>query len=384
MGVLVGMGDSSSPARKSVLMLGTDFRSMGGMSAVINVYRRAGFLDNWHVHYVPTHRDGSKWLKLATAIRSWQQVLRLTLSGRISGAHVHVAAGASFWRKTLIVLPIFALGAPVIFHIHDGEFPDFYWKHCGPLGRYLVRKVLERSKHVIALSNSWVGELKRIAPGADVVEIPNPVEMLPVIASLARDPRCMSVLFLGRLSKEKGGYDLLHAFSTLRNEKTQWRLILAGNGELENVERCVAELGLADTVELAGWVGPERKADLLRTCDVLVLPSYFEGLPMAILEAMAAGLPVISSRVGGIPEVLQDSVNGLLFSPGDIPALARCFEQLGSDRSFASRIGSAGRECVSRRFSVQVVIRRLDQLYINVGFVPTKQVEIVARAWQSD
>lgn len=353
---------------KTILMLGTDFGSMGGMSSVINVYVRSGLLKNWKILYVPTHRDGSKWLKLKTALGAWWRVLSQAARGNVAGAHIHVAAGASFWRKSLIVLPVFLLRVPVIFHIHDGEFSNFYWSRCGDIARYLVRKILESSSSVIALSNSWVEELKVIAPKAVVVCIPNPVELNPMVDREGRDPGSISILFLGRLSKEKGVFDLLAAFAEIQNVPVKWSLILAGNGDLEKVQQLTNDLGLSATVELPGWVGPAKKAELLNRADVLVLPSYFEGLPMAILEAMASGLPVVSSRVGGIPEVLQDSVNGLLFSPGDVKALSHCFEILGTDISFARRLGRAARLRAENDFSVPVVIERLEQLYLDVGF----------------
>ncbi len=348
-------------------MVGTDFGSKGGMSAVINVYLRSGLLDKWKILYVQTHRDGSKRLKLITAIGAWWRVLIKAASGKLAGAHIHVAAGASFWRKSLIVLPVFFLRAPVIFHIHDGEFSSFYWSRCGVVARYLVRQILERS-YVIALSKSWVDELKVIAPKAVVVCIPNPVELTPVVDRDSRKTDSITVLFLGRLSKEKGVFDLLEAFAAIRNTSIKWKLILAGNGDLERARKLANDLGLSAKVEFMGWVGPKKKAELLSIADVLVLPSYFEGLPMAVLEGMASGLPVVSSRVGGIPDVIEDSVNGLLFSPGDITALSHCFEKLGADFPFAKKLGRAARLRAENDFSVPVVIERLEKLYICVGF----------------
>ncbi|MGB4064293.1 MAG: glycosyltransferase family 4 protein [Azonexus sp.] len=357
----------SKPEGKVVLMLGTDFGSMGGMSAVINVYLRSGFLDKWKILYVPTHRDGSRWLKLRTAFGAWWRVLILAVRGRVAGAHIHVAAGASFWRKSLIVLPLFLLRVPVIFHIHDGEFSDFYRSQCGVIARYFVRNILERS-YVIALSSSWVNELKGIAPRAVVVCIQNPVELTPVIDRDGRNMDSITVLFLGRLSKEKGVFDLLESFAAIQNTSVKWKLILAGNGDLLGVRQLADDLGVSAMVELTGWVGSEKKAELLNKADMLVLPSYFEGLPMAVLEGMASGLPVVSSRVGGIPDVVQDSVNGLLFAPGDIKALSCCFEMLGADLSFARKLGRVARLCAENDFSVQVVIERLEKLYQDVGF----------------
>ena len=353
--------------RKVILMLGTEFGSMGGMSSVINVYLRSGFIDKWKIYYIPTHRDGSAWLKLIIAYRAWLNVLVETVRGNVSGAHIHVAAGASFWRKSIIILPVLLLKLPVIFHVHDGEFSNFYWSRCGVFAKYFVRKILE-SSYVIALSSSWVNELNVIAPKATVVCISNPVEILPLVDRDGRDPASILVLFLGRLTKEKGVFDLLEAFSMIQNSSLRWRLVLAGNGDFQRVEQFISELDLRSKVELAGWVDTEKKSELLGMADTLVLPSYFEGLPMAVLEGMASGLPVISSRVGGIPDVIQDSVNGLLFDPGDVHALKSCLEKIGSDYSFARKLGGAARLRAETDFSVPVVIARVEDLYFEIGF----------------
>lgn len=362
------MSQRSRRQGQCLVMLGTDFHSMGGMASVINVYLRAGLLDRWQMVYLPTHRDGSQWLKLITAVGAWWQFLLLVLRGKAAGVHIHAAAGASFWRKTLIALPAFIFRLPVIFHIHDGEFANFYWRRCGRVAQYLIRQVLARSRFVIALSNSWVVELTEIAPKANVVSIPNPVEMPAQGKPIAPDSKVMTVLFLGRLSKEKGVFDLLKAFAAINAAVMPCRLILAGNGDFESVRRDIDNFDLNELVEIAGWVGPEKKLELLNAASVLVLPSYIEGLPMAILEGMAAGLAVISTRVGGIPEVLVDSVNGLLFSPGDVKELTVCLERLAADKEFAKSLGIAAKECIEKRFSVPVVINKIDSIYCAAGF----------------
>lgn len=353
-----------------MVMLGTEFGSMGGMAAVINVYRRAGLIEKWDMGYVATHVDGSRWRKLMTAVSAWGRFLGMVVAGNVAGAHIHVAAGASFWRKTLIAFPAFVAGKPVLFHIHDGEFANFYWRKCGPVRKALVRKILERSRLVIALSDTWVRELTEIAPGAALVRLPNPVELPLPGKPVAEEKNSVTILFLGRLTREKGVYDLLEAFAALPRGLTQWRLILAGNGDSEGVWQRIEELHLEREVELAGWVGKDKKLELLNVADVVVLPSYFEGMPMAILEGMAAGIPVVSTDVGGIPDVVRDSVNGLLFSPGDVAALTKCLDRLARDREFARRLGNAGRKCVESDFSVSVVLQRLENIYSEIGFQP--------------
>jgi glycosyltransferase involved in cell wall biosynthesis len=126
-------------------------------------------------------------------------------------------------------------------------------------------------------------------------------------------------------------------------------------------------LGVATHVDLLGWVQGEQKTRLLNSCRVYVLPSYFEGLPMSILEAMATGVPVIATAIGGIPEAIDDGVEGYLLAPGDVDGLAERLERLLSDDALAQRMGAAGRAKVERHFSTTAVMPRLEHIYAELG-----------------
>jgi glycosyltransferase involved in cell wall biosynthesis len=150
----------------------------------------------------------------------------------------------------------------------------------------------------------------------------------------------LTVLALGRLGQRKGTYDLLRAVESLpAHVRSRVHLRLAGDGEVDQVRAQVAARGLGDTVDVVGWLGPRERDEALRQADIFVLPSYDEGLPMALLEAMAHGLVPITTPVGGIPEAVTDGVHGLLVPPGDPAALARALHRLVENDALRERLG---------------------------------------------
>jgi glycosyltransferase involved in cell wall biosynthesis len=148
------------------------------------------------------------------------------------------------------------------------------------------------------------------------------------------------------------------------------RVICAGEGDVEAVAERARGLGLSDAVTFPGWVGGAEKEAWLQSATVFVLPSYAEAMPMALLEAMAAGVPTLSTAVGGIPDVVTDGVNGILIAPGDVAALERQLRRLLEDRKLASRLAAAARDTVRLRFAADRVLARLERVYAAAGLVP--------------
>jgi glycosyltransferase involved in cell wall biosynthesis len=151
------------------------------------------------------------------------------------------------------------------------------------------------------------------------------------------------------------------------------RVLLGGDGELELVRARALELGIADHVELLGWVRGEDKERLLAAAVLYVLPSYNEGLPVSVLEAMAAGLPIVSTPVGGIPEAVTDGVEGYLVEPGNVQALADRMDRLLGDQDLAMRMGESARRKVELVFSANAVVPQVEAMYLDLGLKPISQ-----------
>jgi glycosyltransferase involved in cell wall biosynthesis len=357
------------PQRRSrLIMLGTAFETRGGISAVINTYRAHGLFDRWPIEYIATHCDGPAWRKLGAALSALRRLIASLARDRNAIVHIHGASRASFWRKSVFMAIALAARCPVIFHLHGGGFARFYEEECGPIGRAAARFFLERAARIIVLSGQWRSWMSGAMRNPNVVCIANP---MPLHAEPASSARKGALLFLGRLERAKGVFDLVDAVATLRETThPDVRLVLAGD-DVDGLGAYAAERGAGDSVELTGWVGPEAKRALLESSAIFVLPSYAEGSPISLLEAMAAGLPAVATAVGGIPDVVADGVNGVLIEPGDVGTLVRVLRKLLDDRMLRSRLGAAARETVRLRFDADHVIGELEKIYASLGLART-------------
>lgn len=350
---------------KHIVMLGTSFHTMGGISAVVNEYRQAGLFDRLPIIYIATHCDGSMAKKLQFCVTSWFRYVALLLQRKVVLIHVHMASNASFWRKGLFFLPAFLCHIPTILHLHGGGFSRFYERDCNRTVKWLVRYMFDRVDSVIVLSNHWQCWVKSISSNSRILPIANPVQLPPTIDFFLREPS--TILFLGRLGEQKGTYDLLNAVSGLVTQYPNLTLLLGGDGELDRVQKQANQMGIGAHVEVLGWISVTRKSALLRRAAIYVLPSYAEGLPMSVLEAMAAGLPVISTRVGGIPEVIADGLEGYLIQPGDVIALSNALNMLLVDADLRRSMGIAARNKVESTFSTEHVLPQIERLYQDLG-----------------
>jgi glycosyltransferase involved in cell wall biosynthesis len=218
--------------------------------------------------------------------------------------------------------------------------------------------------------------MRSVTGNPRVTCIVNPVAIPVAAGEERREPL---VAFVGRCDEAKGVYELLDALAEVRRTIPAVRLECAGDGDLDALYRHAERLGLATDLHLPGWIGRLRRDDLMRRAAVFVLPSHAEGLPVSLLEAMAAGCPVIATDVGGIPDVVTDSVNGLLVPPRDRDALALALHRLLVDRRLAARLGREARNTIARRYTVEQALERLEQVYSALG-VPKGTGRIRRRA----
>lgn len=352
----------SAKREPSILMLGTSLDTMGGIAAVLTVYRDDGLFVRWPIEHVVTHRDGGAAEKFRTAVTALFRVMRRLVGAKPKLMHLHVSSRASFWRKSLFMGLAIAFRVPYLLHLHGSEFQIFYGRECGTLRRAVVRYFFRRAAWVIVLSEQWGNWVRGMCPDARIRTVYNPV-ILPARPTPFRERDPLTLLFLGRLGERKGTYDLLHAIQRLQHRFSEVKLLLGGDGDIEKVRALAAALGISRNVELLGWVGSERKRELLARCAVYVLPSYNEGLPMSVLEAMAAGLPIVSTTVGGIPEAVRDGVEGFIAAAGDLDALTANLRKLLDAEQLRERMGDAARARVEREFSSTGVLPRIETIY---------------------
>jgi len=345
-------------------MIGCDSDGRGGIASVVRAYQAAGFLGRWSVRYLTSTRAGSLPQKAGAAAATCAALVGLAVRERLGIVHVHSSSRSSFARKSIFLAIARAGGAVTLFHLHSGEFERFV-HGAGPLLRWWVCRTLARSTGVIVLSESWRQAIHDLVPSARIVVIPNPVE-IPAVAP-APPAECRRLLFLGRADRKKGVFVLVDAVARLVPEFPDLTLVVAGDGDLRALRSHGERAGLGERLEVLGWIDPERRQEELRRAAAFVLPSYGEGLPMALLEAMAAGRPVVATRVGGIPEVVGHEQEGLLVEPGDVPGLTSTLRRLLADAALRGRLGRQARDKVAAGYSREIVLDSLSRLYERLG-----------------
>jgi glycosyltransferase involved in cell wall biosynthesis len=345
-------------------MLATTAR--GGIEAVLAAWSARGLSERWPIEHLPTHCDGNMARKAVTALKALFRLLGAILRHGPVVLHVHTASDVSFWRKAVFMGVGLMARCPVILHLHGGRFAQFYDSECGRIGRRGIRFFFDRAASVVVLSESWQAWVRTISANPRVICLPNPVLEPPERAAPAERN---TLLFMARIGEEKGILDLLEALAALRASIPDARLVCAGEGDIDAVAERARRLGISDALAFPGWVDGAEKDALLQRATAFVLPSYAEAMPMALLEAMAAGVPTVSTAVGSVPDVVTDGVNGLLVAPGDVAALEKQLRRLLQDPKLASRLAAAARETVRLRFPADRVLARLERMYADIGLV---------------
>ena len=188
----------------------------------------------------------------------------------------------------------------------------------------------------------------------------------PIINNLQELKRQPYVLFAGTLNHRKGYDDLIKAFSKISNKYPEWRLKFAGNGDIEKGKEIARELGVEQRVDFLGWISGKEKDIIFRQAAIYCLPSYSEGFPMGVLDAWAYGLPVVTTPVGGIPDVGIDGENLMIFTPGDIETLSNKIEILISDKRMYEKISKASVSFAKNEFSIDTITMNLSKIYASL------------------
>lgn len=342
----------------NVLMLGPGLEVQGGISTVERM-TLAALPSGVQAVHVATMDGGTKLHKLLTYLRA---LARALAARRPDVAHIHFASRASSVRKMALARLMLARGCKVIMHAHGGAWRD-YWASLSPRARRRSLAVLRRVHALIVMGEGWREFYISIGvPAERVVVLPNPVDLPAALPRRIGAARAVFV-YLGLVAAHKGAFDLVEAVARLPGPtKAKLKVIIAGNGELHELERRIAARSLQGVVEVRAWLDAEQRDALLASAEAFVLPSYNEGLPMAMLEAMAWGLAPVCTPVGSIPELVDDGRDGLLVAPGDVPALARAIERLALEPALRAKLGAAARRRVEP-LAIDVYARKLCALY---------------------
>lgn len=312
-----------------------------------------------------TDTRGPRWSPLASPPRLLAAMAAMAADRALRPGqlhHIHLAGRGSTARKLLLAGVARRIGCRHVLHLHDYDYgadlerrPS--WQQAA------IGRMFRGADAVVTLGRRDRDTILGLGVPPDRVTIlPNAVPD-PGPRPAPGTPRVPVILFLGRLSERKGVPELLAALSDPMLAALPWRAVLAGDGPVEHYRAQARALGLGDRVTMPGWLDQQATARLCAEADILVLPSHAEGLAMAVLEGMANGLAVVTTRVGAHDEVLTDGRSALFVPVGDPGALAATLARLALDPALRAGLGAEARALFLARFDIAVYLRRLDDFY---------------------
>lgn len=329
----------------------------GGIATVVNGYRSYTFGTDYQISYVESYCNGGKFRKLFKAICGYMEFFKVLCTNKPDLVHVHSSFGPSFWRKLPFIYLADLCKIPIINHIHGAEFELFY-TNASDKKKRTIKKVYEKCKLLIALSEEWKERLALIVPEERIVVIENYC-IIPELAGRKKK----QILFLGEIGERKGCFDIPSIYAEILKREKTTPLLLGGDGEIEKVKHLLEENGVKGGVSFLGWVKGEEKDRLLKESSIFLFPSYNEGMPVALLEAMAYGLAIVTTNVGGIPQLIDHGMNGYICEPGDIQDMAEKVSELLQDDKKRAEFGSAARDKAVSHYSLEIHLQKLCDLY---------------------
>jgi glycosyltransferase involved in cell wall biosynthesis len=371
--------DQATPMR--VLVSGCLPPPMGGMATFYESLLASSLPDQVDLAFVNTSSQTRTFeqggrLSLSNILQSFADCWRFAQAVRAhrpAVTHVGTAFGLSFVKHSICALIARVFGSQIILHPHC-SYAALY-KDRSPFWKWYFRRVISMVAGVIALSQEWLA-LTEIAPDCKVYALPNAVRLQPyreVAQERLNTPRltrALHVLYLGHIGKAKGSFDLVEAAKTAlpKGQMFEFRMIggeLAPGEGMRLCEKIEAD-GLQEQVRVCSPViGPDKLA-AYRWADVFVYPSYDEGMPMAVIEAMACGLPVIASRVGGLPDLVTEGVNGLLVQAGRPEQIAAAICQLSDEPLMRATMGQQSYQRALTDYDFEKRVTQLVGIYSTV------------------
>lgn len=338
-----------------VLIIATSHKTRGGITSVIKAHQQGEQWKEFHCKWIETHIDKGSIFKLFYFCKGW--ILFMLNLPFYDIVHIHTSEPPSAIRKCLFMWWSKLWKKKVIVHFHafspettiNGKYQKVY--------KYLF----EHADKVIVLSQLWkkyVNDTFHLGDKIQVIYNPCTTEILP-----EKYTKQNIILYAGTVNKRKGYADMIKAFAKIASQYPDWKIVFAGNGEIDNGKKLAKELGIESQTQFLGWINGKDKDKAFKEASIFCLPSYAEGFPMAVLDAWAYGLPVITTPVGGIPDIAKDGENLLLFQPGDCDKLAIQMERMMKDETLRNHLTEQSIILSQTTFNIDTINKEIETLY---------------------
>lgn len=337
-----------------VLVVATSRKTRGGITSVVKAHETGEQWKKYHCRWIQTHRDGSAWRKLLYLFTALLEYLVLLPWYDI--VHIHVATTQSARRKKIFFELAKIMHKKTIFHFHPSNEKFLYES----ANKSLYRNLFSCADLVLVLSEQWRRWIKEALGLTEHIEVLyNPCPIVERKPELKQN----EILFAGTVIPRKGYADLIRGFAKIASKHPDWKVVIAGNGEIDKAKAIAKECGIENQVVFLGWVNGHAKDLAFQRASIYCLASDGEGFPMGVLDAWAYGIPCVVTPVGGLPDIVIDGENALVFPVGDVDILARQLERMISDNGLRNRIAQASLELAHTTFNVKNLNHALEGIY---------------------
>ena len=369
----------------TIMLLGPSLDAVSGVSTHLNQLLHSPLVDEFnfiHFQVGSQGRNETVIKKFMRFVLSPLQLFWRMIQQRPQILHVNTTMDTKgYWRDVVYLVIARSLGKKIVYQVHGGALPQFFFRNSHLLS-HLLKWVLRKADMVVVLGQESLAAYRAFAPGLNVEAIPNaitPGDDPQWKREPKRDDRPLCLVYVGRLAKSKGVFEIVEALAILHRDKRPMRLIVAGIGpEEEQMRTKINEHGLQKHVQFVGVVHGTEKERIWNESDLFVFPTYHEGLPYALLESMAARTPPLISPVGEIPDVMEDGVHGLFVPCRNPQALATAICRLDSDRDLINRMGESGRQRIVNHYTIDRLARDFSRAYLDVLNRDVKQLTMQA------
>ena len=313
----------------------------------------------FHCRWIETHRDGPAWRKVwyfVTALVEYTVLLPF-----YDIVHIHVGLRTSVDRKLIFAKLAKIAGKKIIIHFHPATEKHLFESKFS----IKIHHMFMYSDKLIVLSPQWIKWIDEAYPNNkfDMLVVYNPC---PIVKRV--EFREKYILYAGTLNERKGYNRLLIAFAKIAKDYPDWKIIFAGNGEIENAKIIQKQLGIDDSqVNYLGWVTGEEKDEVFSHASIYCLPSWGEGFSMGVLDAIAYGVPVVTTNVGGITDIIKHGGSGLIFDTNNLDELSEDLEILMSSPKRRAEIISNADKLKDNQFNISNICNQLDKIYAKLS-----------------
>lgn len=340
---------------KYTLIIGPAPKTRGGITAVIKAYQNSTLWNNWNCIWIHTFIDKTPIHKILIFLGGIMKFFIFLPKSKI--IHIHFSEPTSALRKNFFLNTAIFFRKKTILHFHSFSPKTTIY---GPQ-KALYNKMFSKADLIIALSSYWKEHINNLVHEANKIQILyNPCPKTHKDLGLEKQK---IILFAGTLNERKGYKDLISAFSFIAEKFPDWKIVFAGNGDIEKGKEMADKLGVISQTDFRGWVSGNDKELLFNNSAIFCLPSYAEGFPMAVLDAWAYGLPVITTPVGGLPDILKHGENALIFEPGDIECLSKNLEELINNKALRKKLSEGSLKLSEYEFNITNITKQLDSIY---------------------